>query len=244
MRTGKKVAVIGSGPAGMAAAAQLNLVGHSVTVFERDDMPGGLLRYGIPDFKLEKWVIDRRIKLMEEEGIVFKCNANVGVDISISNLLREYQAVVMAGGSTIPRNLDIPGRELKGVYFAMQFLKQQNKRVSGTTFTEEEINRIIDYLMRMDLLNFIQYQSLTYKSLNEFSNIVKKFNSEDVKNDFLKVDNNSETSESSENHNISEKYSLNGDMFFIDNDPPLLNPEIIKLLNKSKNSNKIIDITV
>lgn len=138
-RTGKKVAVIGSGPAGLAAAAQLNIVGHSVTVFERDDMPGGLLRYGIPDFKLEKWVIDRRIKLMEEEGIVFKCNANVGVDINISDLLREYQAIVLAGGSTIPRNLNIPGRDLKGVYFAMQFLKQQNKRVAGIPFSEEDI---------------------------------------------------------------------------------------------------------
>ena len=91
VRTGKKVAVIGSGPAGLAAAAQLNNAGHSVTVFERDDEPGGLLRYGIPDFKLEKWVIDRRIKLMEEEGIVFKCNANVGVNVSINDLLREYQ---------------------------------------------------------------------------------------------------------------------------------------------------------
>ena len=139
VRTGKKVAVIGSGPAGLAAAAQLNIVGHSVTVFERDDLPGGLLRYGIPDFKLEKWVIDRRVKLMEEEGVVFKCNANVGVDISISNLLREYQAIVLAGGSTVPRNLDIPGRDLKGVYFAMQFLKQQNKRVAGSSFSEEPI---------------------------------------------------------------------------------------------------------
>jgi glutamate synthase (NADPH/NADH) small chain len=138
-RTGKKVAIIGSGPAGMAAAAQLNLVGHSVTVFERDDAPGGLLRYGIPDFKLEKWVIDRRIRLMEEEGVVFRCNANVGVNISISDLLREYQAIVLAGGSTIPRNLNIPGRELKGVHFAMDFLKQQNKRVSGTHVSEQEI---------------------------------------------------------------------------------------------------------
>ena len=138
-RTGKKVAVVGSGPAGLAAAAQLNIVGHSVTVFERDDLPGGLLRYGIPDFKLEKWVIDRRIKLMEDEGVVFKCNANVGVDISISDLLREYQAIVLAGGSTVPRNLDIPGRDLKGVYYAMQFLKQQNKRVKGIPFTEEDI---------------------------------------------------------------------------------------------------------
>jgi glutamate synthase (NADPH/NADH) small chain len=139
VRTGKKVAVIGSGPAGMAAAAQLNYAGHSVTVFERDDAPGGLLRYGIPDFKLEKWVIDRRIKLMEEEGIVFKCNANVGVNIRINDLLREYHSIVLAGGSTIPRNLDIPGRNLKGVHFAMEFLTQQNKRVSGKSLSEEEI---------------------------------------------------------------------------------------------------------
>lgn len=138
-RTGKKIAIVGSGPAGLAAAAQLNLVGHSVTVFERDDAPGGLLRYGIPDFKLEKWVIDRRVKLMEEEGVVFKCNSHVGVNVSISDLLREYQAIVLAGGSTIPRNLNIPGRHFKGVHFAMDFLKQQNKRVSGLNFDEEEI---------------------------------------------------------------------------------------------------------
>src|SRR6201989_2929752 len=106
VRTGKKVAVVGSGPAGLAAAAQLNYAGHSVTVFERDDAPGGLLRYGIPDFKLEKWVVDRRIKLLEEEGVVFKCNSNVGVNTSISDLLREYQAIVLAGGSTVPRNLN------------------------------------------------------------------------------------------------------------------------------------------
>ena len=129
--TGKKVAVVGSGPAGMAAAAQLNAAGHSLTVFERDDAPGGLLRYGIPDFKLEKWVVDRRIKLMEEEGVVFKCNSNVGINISINDLLREYHAIVLAGGSTIPRDLKIEGREYKGVYFAMEFLKQQNKRVAG-----------------------------------------------------------------------------------------------------------------
>lgn len=131
MRSGKKIAVIGSGPAGMAVAAELNYAGHLVTVFERDDAPGGLLRYGIPDFKLEKWVVDRRLKLMEEEGIIFKCNANVGVNISIDDLLREYHAIVLAGGSTVPRDLKIPGRELKGVYFAMQFLKQQNKRIAG-----------------------------------------------------------------------------------------------------------------
>lgn len=131
LRSGKKVAVIGSGPAGMAAAAQLNYAGHQVTVFERDDKPGGLLRYGIPDFKLEKWIIERRISLMEEEGVVFQCNANVGVNININDLLREYNAIVLAGGSTVPRDLNIPGRELKGVHFAMQFLKQQNKRVAG-----------------------------------------------------------------------------------------------------------------
>ncbi len=127
-RSGKKVAVVGSGPAGLAAAAQLNYAGHAVTVFERDDRPGGLLRYGIPDFKLEKWVVDRRIKLMEDEGVTFKCNANVGVNVSVNDLLREYHAIVLAGGSTVPRDLPVPGRELNGVHFAMEFLKQQNKR--------------------------------------------------------------------------------------------------------------------
>ena len=139
LRTGKKIAVVGSGPAGLAAAAQLNYAGHAVTVFERDDAAGGLLRYGIPDFKLEKWVIDRRIKLMEEEGIIFKCNANVGTDISINELLREFNVIVLAGGSTIPRDLYIPGRELKGVHFAMDFLKQQNKRIVNNELVEEDI---------------------------------------------------------------------------------------------------------
>jgi glutamate synthase (NADPH/NADH) small chain len=139
IRSGKKVAVIGSGPAGLAAAAQLNYAGHTVTVFERDDAPGGLLRYGIPDFKLEKWTIDRRIALMEEEGIIFRCNANVGVNVPVNDLLREYNVLVLAGGSTIPRDLNIPGRELKGIHFAMDFLTQQNKRVSNKGVNGEDI---------------------------------------------------------------------------------------------------------
>ena len=139
VRTGKKVAVIGSGPAGLAVAVQLNSAGHQVTIFERDDEPGGLLRYGIPDFKLEKWVVERRVSLMKEEGVEIKCNANVGVDISINDLLREYHAIILAGGSTVPRDLTIPGRDLKGVHFAMDFLKQQNKRVSHKDVKEENI---------------------------------------------------------------------------------------------------------
>ena len=142
LRSGKKIAIVGSGPAGLAAAAQLNYAGHLVTVFERDDVPGGLLRYGIPDFKLEKWVVERRIKLMEEEGVVFKCNANVGGNVRINDLLREYHAIVLAGGSTIPRDLVIPGRELKGIYFAMEFLKQQNKYGSAD-FKENGHHRIL-----------------------------------------------------------------------------------------------------
>jgi glutamate synthase (NADPH/NADH) small chain len=140
IRTGKKIAIVGSGPAGMAAAAQLNSAGHLVTLFERDDEPGGLLRYGIPDFKLEKWVVERRINVMKEEGVEIKCNANVGVDISIAELLREYHAIILAGGSTIPRDLEIPGRNLKGIHFAMDFLKQQNQRVSDKNVKEESIS--------------------------------------------------------------------------------------------------------
>jgi glutamate synthase (NADPH/NADH) small chain len=139
-RSGKKIAVIGSGPAGLAVAAQLNYAGHTVVVYERDDMPGGLLRYGIPDFKLEKWVVERRIKLMEDEGVIFKCNANVGVNISAADLLREYHAIVLACGSTVPRDLDIPGRNFNGVHFAMEFLKQQNKRVSNISFNDAPIS--------------------------------------------------------------------------------------------------------
>ncbi|WP_295794071.1 glutamate synthase subunit beta [Mucilaginibacter sp.] len=139
LKTGKKVAVVGSGPAGLAAAAQLAKAGHAVTVYERDDRIGGLLRYGIPDFKLEKTIIDRRLEIMEKDGIEFKTNTEVGKDIPAEELVRNNDAVVLAGGSTIPRNLNIPGRELKGIHFAMDFLKQQNKRVSNIEVTAEQI---------------------------------------------------------------------------------------------------------
>jgi glutamate synthase (NADPH/NADH) small chain len=131
--------VIGSGPSGLAAAAQLNYAGHAITVFERDPKPGGLLRFGIPDFKLEKTVVERRIQILEQEGIEFKCNANVGVNVRVNDILREYDAIVLAGGSTIPRDLPVPGRALNGVHFAMDFLKQQNKRVSNLSIDEKEI---------------------------------------------------------------------------------------------------------
>lgn len=137
LRTGKKVAVVGSGPAGLAAAAQLNKAGHAVTVYERNDRIGGLLRYGIPDFKLEKYVVERRVALMEAEGIRFKTNANVGENVDPQGLLDEYDAIVLCGGSTIPRNLNIEGRELDGVHFAMEFLEQNNRRVAGDAIPKE-----------------------------------------------------------------------------------------------------------
>lgn len=143
-RTGKKVAVVGSGPAGLAAAAQLNKAGHWVTVFERADRIGGLLRYGIPDFKLEKWVLDRRINLMEEEGIVFKTNSEVGKNVHGGDLLEEYDAIVLCGGATEPRSLPIPGNDLNGVHFAMDFLSQQNRRVSGEKFMRKDEILAID----------------------------------------------------------------------------------------------------
>ncbi|MGB3144538.1 MAG: glutamate synthase subunit beta [Maribacter sp.] len=138
-RTGKKVAVVGSGPAGLAAAQQLNRAGHEVTVFERDEKPGGLMRYGIPDFKMEKTVIDRRLEVLKEEGITFKCGVEVGKDIKADVLKKEYDSIVLTGGATVRRNLPIDGADLKGVVQAMDFLGQNNRRVEGIKELGEEI---------------------------------------------------------------------------------------------------------
>ena len=130
-RTGKRVAIIGSGPAGLAAAQQLARVGHFVTVFEKADRIGGLLRYGIPDFKMAKHLIDRRIEQMTAEGVVFETNAYVGQNVPVEDLRKDYDALLLAGGAEAPRDLRVPGRELQGIHFAMDFLPQQNKRVAG-----------------------------------------------------------------------------------------------------------------
>jgi glutamate synthase (NADPH/NADH) small chain len=131
--TGKRVAVVGSGPAGLAAAQQLRRAGHSVTVYEKADRIGGLLRYGIPNFKLEKHVIERRLKQMRDEGVTFLTNAHVGVNVPVDTLVNHYDAILLAGGAEHPRDLKIPGRELKGIHYAMDFLPQQNKRCEGDT---------------------------------------------------------------------------------------------------------------
>lgn len=139
-RTGKKVAVVGSGPAGLACADQLNKAGHTVVVFERDKQIGGILRYGIPDFKLEKSIIERRINILREEGIEFKTGVNAGVDVPISKLQKEFDAVCIACGSRAPRDLNIEGRELEGIHFAMDYLTQANRKVSGESFGGETID--------------------------------------------------------------------------------------------------------
>ena len=138
-RTGKRVAVIGSGPSGLACAQQLARAGHAVVVFEKNDRIGGLLRYGIPDFKLETWLIDRRLAQMRAEGVEFRPNSHVGVDLPARMLLTEFDAVVLAGGSEQPRDLNAPGRELCGIHFAMDFLTQQNRRVAGQKIAGDEI---------------------------------------------------------------------------------------------------------
>lgn len=137
-RTGKRVAVIGSGPAGLACANRLNRKGHSVTVFEKNERPGGLLRFGIPDFKLDKSVIDRRVALMEAEGVEFRCGVKVGTDISAADLLSQFDAVCLAMGSEVPRDLKVEGRDIPGVYFALQLLQQQNRVNAGADIAESE----------------------------------------------------------------------------------------------------------
>ena len=137
-RTGKTVAVIGSGPAGLAAADQLNRAGHQVTVFERSDRIGGLLRYGIPEFKMEKRFLDRRLDIMEAEGVTFRPNTDVGTTLPADTVKQEFDAMLLAGGAGIPRDLKVPGRELKGVYFAMQYLALQNRRCQGDIVPDDE----------------------------------------------------------------------------------------------------------
>src|ERR1700678_2842172 len=133
IRSGKKVAVVGSGPAGLAAAQQLCRAGHAGTVYEKADRIGGLLRYGIPEFKLEKHIIDRRLEQMSAEGVRFITDAEVGKNVSVESLSREFDAIVLAGGAAQPRDLKVPGRELKGIHFAMEYLPQQNRRCLGDT---------------------------------------------------------------------------------------------------------------
>jgi glutamate synthase (NADPH/NADH) small chain len=135
--TGKRVAVVGSGPSGLAAAQQLRRAGHSVTVYEKNDRIGGLLRYGIPNFKLEKHVVDRRIDQMRAEGVTFVTNAHVGVNVPVESLTGHYDAILLCGGAEQPRNLNIPGRELKGVHFAMEYLPRQNHRCEGDAVDSE-----------------------------------------------------------------------------------------------------------
>ena len=130
-QTGKRVAVVGSGPAGLACAQQLARAGHAVTLFEKSDRIGGLLRYGIPDFKMEKWLIDRRVDQMKAEGVIFRTEVEIGVDVEIPALVEKFDAVAMTGGAEAPRDLEVPGRELGGIHFAMDFLPQQNKRCAG-----------------------------------------------------------------------------------------------------------------
>ncbi len=137
-RTGKKVAVIGSGPTGLACANQLNKRGHLVTVYEKDEAIGGLLRFGIPDFKLNKKIIDRRLAILEEEGIKFVCNAYIGVNVSIEKLVEEYDAICIAIGAGQPRDIQVEGRNLKGIHFALDYLQQQNRVVSEAVIPEEE----------------------------------------------------------------------------------------------------------
>ena len=139
VRTGKRVAIVGSGPAGLAAADQLNRAGHSVTVFEKSDRIGGLLRYGIPEFKIEKRLVNRRLALLEAEGIVFRAGVNVGEDVPVADLRREFDAIVLCGGAGAPRDLQVPGRDLAGIHFAVDFLTRQNRRCEGDDLPDDPL---------------------------------------------------------------------------------------------------------
>ena len=138
-RTGKRVAVVGSGPAGLAAADQLNRAGHDVTVFERDDRIGGLLRYGIPEFKMEKRFLERRLAILREEGVRFRTGAHIGANVPVTELQRDFDAIALAAGATVPRDLRLPGRELAGIHFAMEYLTQQNRRCEGDDIADEAV---------------------------------------------------------------------------------------------------------
>lgn len=138
-RTGKRIAVVGSGPAGLTCADRLNRIGHKVIVFERDDKPGGILRYGIPDFKLEKWIIDRRIDLWKKEGIEFRCGVDAGRDYPADRLLADFDNVYLTTGARVPRDLNIPGRKLEGIYFAMDYLTQANRRAAGEIIQADKL---------------------------------------------------------------------------------------------------------
>lgn len=140
VRTGKTTAIVGSGPSGLSAADRLNSLGHKVTVFERADKLGGLLRYGIPDFKLEKWVLDRRLRIMEQNGILFRTRTNIGADYSTERLLDSFDSILLTGGSTVPRDIKVEGRDLDGIFFAVDYLACQNKKVSGEKNEKKDIN--------------------------------------------------------------------------------------------------------
>lgn len=145
IRTGKKIAVIGSGPSGLAAAQLLNKRGHSVTVFERNDRIGGLLRYGIPNMKLDKRAIDRRVKLLEDAGVVFRCCVNIGKDITAEELCKEFDRIILCCGASNPRDINVPGRDAKGIYFAVDFLKEVSKKLMDHDYDSEKVMKATDY---------------------------------------------------------------------------------------------------